>query len=70
MSTQKVVTTTAENKLGEMVAFRNCTTPQTNVIEIYDALKYKHQPFKKRKICSTQTHPPDSIPTCLAMSSA
>jgi len=31
------------------------------VIEIYDALKYKHQPFKKRKICSTQTHPPECI---------
>jgi hypothetical protein len=34
MSMQKVVTTTAKNKLGETVAFRNCTTPQTNVIEI------------------------------------
>jgi hypothetical protein len=70
MSTQKVVTTTAENKLGETVAFRNCTTPQTKVTEIYDALKYKHQPFKRRKICSTQTHPPDSILNCIAISSA
>ncbi len=49
MSTQKVVTTTIENKLGETIAFRNCTTPQTNVAEIYDALKYKYQLFKKRK---------------------
>jgi len=70
MSTQKVVTATAENKLGETVAFRNCTTPQTKVAEIYDALKYKHQPFKRRKICSTQTHPPDRIFNCLATSSA
>jgi transposase len=69
MSTQKVLTTTAENKLGEQVAFRNCTMPQTEVAEIYEALKYKQQPFKRRKICSTQTHPPDSIFTCLAMSS-
>jgi hypothetical protein len=34
MSTQKGFTTTAENKLGEIMAFRNCTTPQANVIEI------------------------------------
>jgi len=53
MSTQKVVTTTAENKLGETVAFRNCTTPKVKMAEIYDALKYKHQPFKRRKNCST-----------------
>ncbi|HQG68005.1 MAG TPA: hypothetical protein PLW20_05330, partial [Paludibacteraceae bacterium] len=39
------------------------------VAEIYEALKYKQQLFKRRKICSTQTHPPDSIFTCLAMSS-
>lgn len=69
MSTQKVLTTTAENKLGEQIAFRNCTVPQTEVAEIYEALKYKQQPFKRRKICSTQTHPPDSIFVCLAMSS-
>jgi uncharacterized protein YutE (UPF0331/DUF86 family) len=36
MSTQKVVTTTAENKLRETIAFRNCTTPQTKVAEISD----------------------------------
>jgi hypothetical protein len=69
MSTQKVLTTTAENKLGEQVAFRNCTVPESKVVEIYDALKYKHQPFKRRKICSTQTHPPNSKNHCLAISS-
>jgi hypothetical protein len=36
MSTQKVVTTTSENKLGEIIAFRNGTTPQTKVTEIYE----------------------------------
>ncbi|GAB1415246.1 hypothetical protein MASR2M117_06520 [Paludibacter sp.] len=69
ISTQKVVTTTAENKLGETVAFRNCTTPEQKVAEIYDILKYKHQPFKRRKICSTQNHPPDKVASCLAESS-
>jgi hypothetical protein len=70
MATQKVVTTIAENKLGETVAFRNSTVPQTKVAEIYDAPKYKHQPFKRRKICSTQTHLPDRMLACLEMSSA
>jgi hypothetical protein len=70
MSTQKVLTTTAENKLGEQVAFRNCTVPEANVIEIYEALKYKQQPFKRRKICSTQTHPPDRLFGCITISSA
>lgn len=69
MSTQKVLTTTTENKLGEKVAFRNCTVPETIVIEIYQALNYKQQPFKRLKICSTQKHSPDSIFACLAMSS-
>ncbi len=68
MSTHKVLTTTAKNKLGEKIAFRNCTVPETKVAQIYQALKYKQQPFKRRKICSTQMHPPDSIFACLAMS--
>jgi len=42
--------------------------PETKVAQIYQALKYKQQPFKRRKICSTQMHPPDSIFACLAMS--
>ncbi len=61
MSTQKIVTTTAVNKLGESVAFRNCTIPESKVVAIYDALKYKHQPFKRRKICTPQTHPSDHV---------
>lgn len=70
MSSQKVLTTTAENKLGEQIAFRNCTTPDAKLIEIYDALKYKHHPFKRRKVCSTQIHPPNTIHSCISISSA
>ena len=66
----KVLTTTAENKLEEQVAFRNCSMTQAQVAEIYDALKYKQQPFKRRKICSTQTHPTNSLYNCLTMSYA
>ena len=70
MSTQKAVTTTAVNKLGERVAFRNCTLPESKVAEIYDALNYKHQPFKRRKICTPQTYPPEYSSCCTAISSA
>lgn len=55
MSTQKAVTTTAVNKLGEKVEFRMCTKPTEKANDIYKRLKYKTMPFKKMKICSTQT---------------
>ncbi|HHT29863.1 hypothetical protein [Petrimonas mucosa] len=44
------MTTTAVNKLGERVAFRNCTLLESKVAEIYDVLNYQHQLFKRRKI--------------------
>ncbi len=55
MSTQKAVTTTATNKIGEQVELRMCTNPTKKAAEIYDKLKYRRTPFKKMKICSTQT---------------
>lgn len=55
MSTQKAVTTTAVNKLGEKIEFRMCTKPTEKANDIYKKLKYKTMPFKKMKICSTQT---------------
>lgn len=55
MSTQKAVTSTAINKLGEKVEFRMCTKPTEKANDIYRRLKYKKIPFKKMKICSTQT---------------
>lgn len=55
MSTQKAVTTTALNKLGEKIEFRMCTKPTEKANDIYKKLKYKTMPFKKMKICSTQT---------------
>ena len=67
MSAQKIVTTTAINKLGEQTAFRNCTLADKKAAEIYDALNYKHQPFKKRKICTPQIHPPDFLNCCIAI---
>ncbi len=62
-STQKLVTTKAINALGESVELRQCSRPSKQAIEIYDALGFKHHPFKKRKICRTQ-RPPEKPPSC------
>ena len=54
MSTQKAVTTEAVNGWGEQVEYRICTIPTAKAQAIYDKLKYRRQPFrKKQKICST-----------------
>ena len=55
MATQKTVITCAKNKLGEMVSMKVCTVPEEKLQGIYDALLYKNQPYKRKKICSTQT---------------
>jgi hypothetical protein len=55
MMTQKAVTTCAVNKLGEEVKIRTCTIPEEKLQGLYDALIYKSQPYKRKKICSTQT---------------
>ena len=55
MNTQKLVTTEAINALGEKVIFRQCSQPTTKAKEIYEKLKFKEAPFKKIKICRTQS---------------
>ena len=54
MSTQKAITTEANNALGEKVNMRICSYPNKKAEYIYDILKYKKMPFRKIKICSTQ----------------
>ena len=54
MSTQKAVTSTAYNTLGEKVEMRICSKPTEQAAEIYSMLKYKSMPFRKIKICRTQ----------------
>jgi hypothetical protein len=48
-NTQKIVTTTSQNKDNELIYVRRCTEPNQNVKEIYTALNYKNYPFVKRK---------------------
>ena len=55
MRTQKAVTSTATNSLGEKVEMRMCTKPTDKAAEIYQKLNYKQTPFKKMKICRIQT---------------
>ena len=56
MSTQKAITTEGVNPLGEKVTIRMCSHPTKAAKEIYERLKYKKMPFKRKtKVCSTQT---------------
>jgi hypothetical protein len=48
-NTQKVVTTTGQNKDDEIIYVRRCTEPNEKVKHIYAALKYRNYPFTKRK---------------------
>ena len=49
MNTQKAVTTLAQNHVEEVIKIRRCSEPNQKVIQLYDALKYKYAPFKKKK---------------------
>ena len=49
MNTQKAVTTTAQNIVDEIIHVRRCTEPNEKVKRIYDILKYKPEPYKKKK---------------------
>jgi hypothetical protein len=49
MNTQKAVTTLAQNIQDEVICIRRCSEPNQQVRRVYDALKYKYAPFKKKK---------------------
>ena len=48
-NTQKVITTTAKNSLGETVSTRKCSEPNESLKAIYETLKSNYKPFRKRK---------------------
>lgn len=58
MNTQKLVTTTMETQYDEQIIIRQCSEPTPEVLNIYNALKYKHRPFTRRK----SVVPPPEIP--------
>ena len=49
INTQKAVTTLAQNIPDEVIMIRRCSEPNPQVRKIYNALKYKYAPFKKKK---------------------
>jgi transposase len=50
MNTQKAVTTTAQNNCDQIIQIRRPSEPNEKVTQIYQALKYKSVPFKKKKV--------------------
>lgn len=55
-NTQKVITTTGQNKYNEIIYIRKCTEPNEKVKTIYQSLGYRNYPFVKRKSVG---HKPD-----------
>ena len=49
LNTQKSVTTTVENDLGETIQIRQCSEPTEHVKQICDNLKYNLIPFPRKK---------------------
>ena len=49
MNTQKSVLTVSQNRYDEVIISRRCSEPTPKVMAIYQRLKYKNQPFTKRK---------------------
>ena len=59
LSTQKAITTEAVNALGERVEMRLCSDPTDRAAELYRALGYNPQPFKRYHI-QTSNPPPQT----------
>lgn len=58
LSTQKAITTEAENALGERVELRICSEPTDAAAELYRILGYHTIPFKRYTL-KTSSSPPD-----------
>ena len=50
METQKLVTTNLTNEFEQPIIIRQCSEPIEAVAKIYEALKYKHKPFTRKKL--------------------
>ena len=59
LSTQKAITTESVNALGERVEMRLCSDPTDRAVELYRALGYNPQPFKRYHI-QTSNPPPQT----------
>ncbi len=48
-NTQKAVTSLALNHVEEVIKRQHCSVPNQKTIQLYDALKFKYAPFRKKK---------------------
>ena len=60
MNTHKAVTTTAQNNCDRVIQIRRCSEPDQKVKQIYQALKYRSTPFKKRKVAVHKSKPKEN----------
>lgn len=58
LSTQKAITTEADNALGEHIQLRICSDPTEAASELYRLLRYNPTPFKRYTI-KISSHPPE-----------
>jgi hypothetical protein len=54
MNTQKTVTTSMKNDKNHVIIIKKCSRPNSEVSAIYQALKYKPQPFTMKKFVLPQ----------------
>ncbi len=54
MNTQKVVTTSFINHKNQLIMLKKCSEPNAQVLEIYQATKYKTKPFRMKKFVLPQ----------------
>jgi len=55
MNTQKLITTTMKAKDGKLIRIKKSSTPRPEAKEIYEALKYKYQPYVMKKSVVPET---------------
>ena len=54
MDVLKLGTTNLTNEFDQPLFIRLCSEPIEDVAEIYEALKYKHKPFTRKKLVVPQ----------------
>ena len=61
LSTQKAITTEADNALGDRVEMRLCSDPTDSAAELYRALSYTPRSFRCYHIHASDSPPEESV---------
>ena len=62
MNTQRAATVTMQDKDDRKIYIRKCSKPEARASEIYDALRYKHQPWIKKSVLPEKQIPKNEPP--------